>query len=245
MIDKCARLVAIFAGAIVCFGVAASFAAEPKLATKIEGVWQITKPITRLVPADGAEILFTDEGKEYFEENKKQLAIGTRLAYDEYDIAKSRCSSPGVPRLMLTPKRFKIWNRLSVLTFDFEWNRAIRQVDLSGKEVKLPLVPNMNGIAKGYWEGETLVIKTVDVSDRTLIDDLVPHSADMKVTERYRLVNRNTLENRIIIEDPAYFTQPWEAVVQYKRQRDALFPEDICMDRLEAGDAAFAASDVE
>jgi hypothetical protein len=66
-----------------------------------------------------------------------------------------------------------------------------------------------------------------------LIDDLTPHTAGMKVTERWRLVDKDTLENRMTIEDAAYFTKPWDAVVTYKRQPDALFPEDVCMDRLE------------
>jgi hypothetical protein len=64
----------------------------------------------------------------------------------------------------------------------------------------------------------------------------------MKVTERFRLIDADTLEDRITIEDPAYFTRPWEAVLTYKRQPAALFPEDVCLDRLEANKPALPSS---
>ena len=154
--------------------------------------------------------------------------------YDDYDITASRCSTPGVPRLMLTPMRFKIWAWDRVVTFDYEWNRAIREVDMSGLQTDPPLVPNFTGVAKGHWDGKTLVITTTDVSDRTLIDNLVPHTDAMTVTERLHLLDHNTLEDRITIDDPQTFTHPWNAVLTYKRQPDAVFPEDICLDRLQA-----------
>jgi hypothetical protein len=77
-------------------------------------------------------------------------------------------------------------------------------------------------------------------SDRTLIDDLVPHGFDLKVTERFRLVDADTLEDRLTIEDPEYFSKPWDAVVTYRRAPDAIFAEDICLDRISAKQPAFA-----
>jgi hypothetical protein len=209
--------------------------AGPTVPVSLEGVWKIAKPTSVLKPTSGP-VPFTEEGRKHYEENKQLKARG---AYDDYDIATSRCSNPGVPRLMLTPWRFKIWQRQGVLTFDYEWNRALRQIDTGGVPrdpdiLGSGLVPSMTGDSVGHWEGKTLVAQTTNMSDRTLIDDLVPHSADAKITERLRLVDRNTLEDRITIEDPAYFTHPWSGTVTYKRQPAALFPEDICLDRLDA-----------
>lgn len=194
----------------------------------LEGVWQITAPTTTLNPTAG-QVPFTSEGLARYRENEAYKKAGD---FDEYDVTTSRCSNPGVPRLMLTPMRFKIWNRQGVVTFDFEWNRAIRQIDLRGVTTEPALVPTMTGKSQGRWEGQTLVAVTTDISDRTLLDDLVPHSDSLKVTERFKLVDNDTLENRITIEDPVYFTRPWEAVVQYKRKPHTIFPEDVCLDRL-------------
>ena len=215
---------------------AALQAAEPNL----QGVWKIAAPTNTLKPLNGP-VPFTAQGRKQYEENKRLQAKG---AYDDYDITLSRCNSPGTPRLMLTPERFKIWQRFGVLTFDFEWNRALRQIDASGQPPKVDfmgqaLVPTMTGTSKGHWEGDTLVAETSNFSDRTLLDELVPHTFDLKVTEHLRLVDPDTLEDRITIEDAAYFKQPWDALITYKRQPAALFAEDVCLDRRDAHQPAF------
>ena len=235
------RIGAVMAGALLATGIAASTAAQPAT-PNLEGVWKIVAPTKTLKPVSGS-VPFTAQGRKQYEENKRLQAKG---AYDDYDITLSRCNSPGTPRLMLTPERFKIWQRLGVVTFDFEWNRALRQIDASGMPPKADilgrgLVPTMTGTSKGHWEGETLVAETTNISDRTLLDDLVPHTQDMKLTEHLRLVDADTLEDRITIDDPAYFKRPWDAVVTYKRQPAALFPEDVCLDRLKAHQAIFPA----
>ena len=209
--------------------------AAPAAPDNLEGVWKIAKPTSTLRPGSGF-VPFTPAGRQRYEENKQLKARGD---YDDYDIATSRCSNPGVPRLMLTPKRFKIWQRLGVVTFDYEWNRAIRQIDTGGVPRDLDpmgsfLIPSMTGDSVRHWEGRTLVAQTTNLSDRTLIDELVPHTQDVKITERLRLIDRDTLEDQITIEDPAYFTRAWTGTVTYKRQPAALFPEDVCLDRLEA-----------
>lgn len=223
-------MVVAAAGAMLLTGVAAHGTEKPAGARNLEGVWKIAAPTAALKPVSGA-VPFTAEGRKRFEANKKSRARG---ALDDYDIARSRCSTPGVPRLMLTGKRFKIWQRQGVVTFDFEWNQAIRQIDLRGVEKEPPLVPDMSGQSNGHWEGDTLVAVTSDMSERALLDELMPHTDALKVTERYRLIDADTLEDRITIEDPAYFTKPWDAVITYKRQPAALFAEDVCLDRLEA-----------
>lgn len=216
---------------------AMAFAATPANAqdAAIRGVWQISRPTPEVRPETGS-IPFTSEGRERYNENRSARTAGR---IDDYDITRSRCSNPGVPRLALTPMRFKIWNGPTAITFDYEWNRAIRQVDMRGTERERPLVPNITGLSSGTWEGNTLVARTFDVAEKTLIDDLIPHSDQMVVVERYRLIDQNTLENRITIEDPVMFSRPWSFVVTYNRQPDTTFPEDVCLDRINAGGPAF------
>jgi len=224
----------VLTGVLVTAGIIGPPVAQA-VTPSLEGVWKISIPTKTLKPLSGS-VPFTALGRKQYEENKRLQA---RVAYDDYDITLSRCNSPGTPRLMLTPKRFKIWQRFGVLTFDFEWNRAVRQIDASGRPAVVDplgreLIPTMTGTSRGHWEGDTLVAETSNFSDRTLLDDLVPHTFDMKVTERLRLVDPDTLEDRITIADDAYFERPWSSVVTYKRQPDALFAEDVCLDRHDA-----------
>lgn len=219
----------------------------------IDGTWKIAAEQHSFEPEGGA-IPFTPEGREQYEANR---AHREARDFEAYDYTISRCASPGLPRLMLTPDRFRIFQRPGHVLIQFEWNRLYRQIDLGALPQPqlrvaddLPLlgagdealVGRAIPISRGHWEGDTLVVASEGFIDYTLIDDLVPHGYDLKLTERIRLKDENTLENHITIEDPEYFTRPWETVVTYKRQPDTAFREDVCLDRRDAGQAVLSRS---
>ncbi|NMN04848.1 MULTISPECIES: hypothetical protein [unclassified Novosphingobium] len=218
------RAAMIALGALI---VAAPAMASPQT-EGILGVWQITKPTVQLRPVDGV-VPFTKKGRDAFNANLRMRKKGD---FDDYDVMTSRCANPGMPRMMLTAKRFKLRELFNVLTFTFEWNRLIRQIDLRGLPLEKPLGTRFTGVSRGRWVGDTLVAETTDVPPEALIDESLPHSWDMKVTEHYRLVDPDTLEDRITITDPEYYKRPWDAVLIYKRQPFAVFAEDVCLDRL-------------
>jgi hypothetical protein len=73
---------------------------------------------------------------------------------------------------------------------------------------------------------------------QTVMDSYgLPHSDDLIMTERYRLLGDNVLENRMRFEDPETFSEPWETVVTYRRQ-SARLQEDVCLDRIKQGEPA-------
>lgn len=202
----------------------------------LEGTWKITAPLDAF-KAEGGEIPFTEEGRKLYEEHKASLAAKNL----DFDYFTSRCASPGLPRLLITPLRFRIWQRPGVITFQFEWNRLFRQIDMGGlmqPQFRLTMDPDAElvgravPISKGRWEGNTLVATSENFADNTLIDNLVPHGYELKLTERMRLKSPDVLESRITIEDPEYFTRPWETVVTYRRQPAEAFPENVCLDTL-------------
>lgn len=89
------------------------------------------------------------------------------------------------------------------------------------------------GLSRGKFVGDTLVIETSALRDSTLIDNSgLPHSDALMITERLRLRSADVLENRLRIEDPEAFTQPWETVVTYRRQQQEDIREDVCLDRI-------------
>ena len=228
--------------ALVLCAASLSFPAIAADPVNLEGTWKIAAPQAAFKP-EGGSIPFTTAGRKHYQQNLKLLAAGK---FDDFDYTTARCASPGLPRFMLTPERFRIWQRSGVIDIQFEWNRLSRQIDLGGLipqsrisegDGAVPgggdetaLVGRAVPISRGHWEGETLVATTEGFQNNTLIDKAVPHGYDMKTTERIRLVNSETLEDRIRIEDPEYFTKPWETVVTYQRQPDEAFPEQVCLD---------------
>jgi hypothetical protein len=153
---------------------------------------------------------------------------------------KSRCASPGLPRVMLTPERFELFLRPHMILMAFEWNRVRRTITLPGLPTQAEdggraaakLVGTAMGTSEGHWEGDTLVVTSHNFSQNTLIDELIPHGYDLKITERIRLKTGQTLEDRITVEDPDFFTRPWTTTLTYRRQPSAIIPDDVCLDHL-------------
>jgi len=241
------RIWAVLATAGLLLGAASS-----RANSILEGTWLLTRPQTLLAPADGSPVPFTEAGRKIYEQNRKS-AQGGNFAFDQ---TMQRCASPGIPRLMFSPKRFKVFERPGKVLFVFEWNHLFRQIDMRDDatiENSKALDGTDNfafdlygledtvgaqvGHARGRWEGRVLVAETDHFVDLKMFDGLIQTSDQLKLTERIRLKDANTLEYRATIADPATFTKPWDAVLTYKRQPDAPLAEDLCLERKRNGES--------
>jgi hypothetical protein len=74
--------------------------------------------------------------------------------------------------------------------------------------------PTYLGYSVGRWDGDsTLVVDTNGLMDSTWLDQAGhPHSADMRVEERYTRVSYNLLEATVAVDDPKFYTKPWTVV---------------------------------
>ena len=62
----------------------------------------------------------------------------------------------------------------------------------------------------GHWEGDTFVVDTIGVNERTWMDNAGrPHSDAMHLTERYHRRDVGHLEMQLTIDDPKAYTKPW------------------------------------
>jgi hypothetical protein len=80
------------------------------------------------------------------------------------------------------------------------------------------------GDSVGRWEGDTLVVETTNVLDRTNYEWAniwTRASETLKIVERFTRVADDTIDYRITVDDPATFTQPWTASMPISR-----LPED-------------------
>jgi hypothetical protein len=86
------------------------------------------------------------------------------------------------------------------------------------------------GESVGHYEGDTLVVDTIGMNSKTLVDRYgTPHSDQLHTIERYRRSEADgTLEVSVTVEDPAVFTTPWSARAAYKRDAASRFEEIVC-----------------
>jgi len=78
-----------------------------------------------------------------------------------------------------------------------------RRAHLSGN------IRQYTGNARGYWEGDTLVVETANFTDKTGVGTRGRHSEALKLTERYTRVDPDMIEYRVTVDDPATFTAPF------------------------------------
>ena len=84
------------------------------------------------------------------------------------------------------------------------------------------------GHSTGHWEGSTLVIDTIGMTDETWVDGLgTPHTDRLRVVERYRKTGEDEIRVDIAVEDPGAFTTPWTAYVTYSPS-GADYYEQVC-----------------
>ncbi len=136
----------------------------------------------------------------------------------EYDYS-AKCLPPGMPAMMSMAYGMEVMQNKDKITFFSELNDAIRRVYLDGRKPSAKVLddPTYAGYSTGHWEGDTLVVDTVALHTQSFIEGFTPHSGEMTVHERIRLVEPTLLEDRITVTDPKALTKPWDTVKTYRK----------------------------
>ena len=131
--------------------------------------------------------------------------------FREYVDPRTTCSTGGVPRLALQDPSQILQpptdDHVLWLHEDHHQFRAIAmgQRPAVGRDVK-----TWNGLSRGRWEGNTLVIETANFNGYAWIDDSGNFYTDTaRATERLTMVDRDTIHYQATIEDPTVYTRPW------------------------------------
>ena len=83
-----------------------------------------------------------------------------------------------------------------------------------------PGIASWTGESRGRWEGDTLVIETIDFSDKHSWRGTTP---DRHLIERFTRVDPDTLLYEFTITDPATWTAPWTVQVPMRLNPLPLF----------------------
>ena len=119
-----------------------------------------------------------------------------------------RCSAPGVPRIG-PPAKIVQTRREILFLYDDVNGGFFRIIPIDGRSHRKDLPSSYLGDAIGRWEGDTLVVETVNFNEDTwLTDDGAFHTKNLKVIERLRRVG-DTIEYQATAHDPAVLAEPW------------------------------------
>jgi len=90
-------------------------------------------------------------------------------------------------------------------------------IPTDGRPHREDIPPAYRGDSVGHWEGDVFVVDTRNFTDNTWMfaEGRVSHHSDqLRIVERYRRVDMNTLEIETTVHDPKVLTGPWAAPKQ-------------------------------
>jgi len=144
------------------------------------------------------------------------------------DNETANCLPPGMPGIMNQPYPMEFLLTPGKMTIVIEAYTQVRHIYTDGR--KLPEDPDEKffGTSIGHWEGDTLVVETVGFSPLTQLAAGIPHSDSMKILERFRLTDPDTMSIETTITDPKALTAPFTSSRTLKRHRNWTIAEYIC-----------------
>jgi hypothetical protein len=195
------------------------------------GPGQARETIPPAAPQPPLKPQFLKEWQARTQAAREADAKGTPLANNA-----TLCLPEGMPGMMGATFPMEILQSKGQVTIIEEAFTQVRRILLDQPQKAVDDVePGFYGHSVGRWEGETLVVDTVGVKENVRYQN-VPHSGDMRIRERLRLVTPDVLWNEITIEDPATLEKPWTFTIAYRRMPGYQLLEYICEDNREFAD---------
>lgn len=140
------------------------------------------------------------------------------------------CNPKGIPRLLFyTGGQAEFHHVAGRILMEFQSQGSTRHLWMDGRE--LPKQPDGRwmGYSVARWEGDALIVDTVGFDDRAWLDQWGNvYSSNMKFQERYRLVDRDTIEAVYRLEDPAMYLKPWVSTTKVWKRQAGELREELC-----------------
>jgi hypothetical protein len=139
-----------------------------------------------------------------------------------------RCLPDGVPNHML-PLPIKIVQTPGVILTLFEEFTVFRQIFTDGRKLPVDPTPTWFGYSVAHWDKNTLVVESSGFNDQTYLDgEGLPHSEDLRITERYRRPDFGHLVIEFTFTDPKNYERPWTATIPFDLMPDTELMEHLC-----------------
>ena len=140
-----------------------------------------------------------------------------------------RCIGLGLNRGMgaaIYGNGIRIAQSPTAVTISYEMIHETRVISLDRNRPYAD-VPQFTGTARGYWDGDTLVVESRGFTDRSSVGG-GPNSVNMVTTERIRRVDPEMIEYRITINDPDTYTAPFTVRTMWTTQPNYYAYEYSC-----------------
>ena len=185
------------------------------------GIWKApTGKYLENLGADGIEIPMQPWAAKLYQERQDN---------EGRDRPSGRCLPHSVTDFDAHFNPKKIIQIPGLIAMLFESYHSYRQIFTDGRPLPKQPDPAWFGYSVGKWEGDTLVVDTVGVNEKTWLDDAGhPHSDAMRIIERFRRPDFGHMEVKVTIDDPKAYTKPWTATIGWEYFPDTELLDWVC-----------------
>lgn len=180
-------------------------------------------------PDDGRMPALTEEGQQRQAESRRGQANGPFYTTEDFSYY-DRCISRGVTGSILPSlygDAIRIVQSPTEVAISYEMLHDTRVIPLDGRSPADPGVRQYMGSSVGYWDGDTLVVETANFTDELSVGRM-PHSEDLKLTERFTRIDPEMIDYVVRVDDPRTFQQPWTFRLTLTTQPDYEVLEYSC-----------------
>ena len=189
----------------------------------ISGIWDpglngIGMLGAKAMPDDGKpehQPPYTPLGLQMLARAKPNSGTRAVLPGDTNDPVFKYGDPQGTPREDLYELRtIQIYRSPQNMAILYQFNKVWRVIWTDGRKLPENPEPRWYGYSVGKWVDDyTFVVETIGMIDDTWIDRIGrPHSADLRIEERFHRPDRDHLELTVTIDDPKMYTKPWVAL---------------------------------
>ena len=140
-----------------------------------------------------------------------------------------RCISRGLPGSMMPViygNSYRIVQAPGVVAISYEMIHETRLIPVEDRPRVGAAARSYMGEARGRWEGNTLVVETINFNPKMSFRGSDPET--MRLVERFTPTGPNTIEWRVTVEDPATWTSPFTFVMDLTRDDSEAMIEYAC-----------------
>jgi hypothetical protein len=179
-------------------------------------------------PAAGPLVLKPEYAKPY--EARRAAEAEANKRGEQLANGSVNCVPYGVPTMMsVAIYPVEIIQGPKQVTIISEAFSEVRRVYLDRQQARIEdVAPGYYGRSVGHWDGDTLVVDTVGIKTTAPGYRGMPHSDQMRITERFRIAAPDFLHDQITIEDPVVLEKPVTYTLAYKRMPNYEMVEFVC-----------------
>jgi hypothetical protein len=228
------RLVGVLAAAAALCATAQAADSTGKAPPNITGQWAMFPgfrggpPDPKLVPPPPAPLLLKPKYKGPYEALRARQIESDKRG-EPLANASTECLPNGMPQMMSAIYPLEFLQTPGQITIIAEAMSQVRRIYLDKPQTKIEDVPpGYFGHSVGRWDGDTLLVDTVGVKEEVLGYKDMPHSGEMRIRERIRLVAPDVMHDEITIEDPVVLEKPFTYTVGFRRLAGYEMLEYVC-----------------